>query len=563
MTVSIKFFLWDLDLWGRWLSGKQANVVTIPVRSEIASGNRQGSSGRPMGDVDVSIFSISGGDRMQGRGCPPAVVITHDADSFSVNPSTDEGLAYKGGLGASTLSLAGNGLFGPSRSGSPRHSKIHPTEGPKSGTSMAVFTTEGQMMGNEAQQEQPDPNQKPHCCSGRARKTALGLFLTVLMCGTWVGITHLLKWAYVIHLMPPCLNCTTNNDSFAQSVVTDDTTANKSMSQDGTLAPFKAPFITTWIFTACNCMFFPVYLCTRFCCRRTRTTARREAMRRFREKGLSALHFLTRSVFFCVLWVGANYMLIASVEKLDATAVMALQASSASFVYLLSWVILHEQFVGIRIVAVIMCNTGIALLAYMDGVSRTSTLGGVVLAAAAAAGLAVHKVLFKKLIRHVTMGQLSIFLTLVGVLNVLLLWPIGLTLYLIGGEEVVWNQLPYAQLGGSAVLFIVANVLGNFDIAHNHDTFIKLGVVSAVPVSAVLDVHFYHVVFKGMKLAGVLLISIGFMLVLLPDNWPDYITRLIRWRCRKCPKSNKTVDPAQLSGKKVPKVRYRLEENPV
>ena len=49
-----------------------------------------------------------------------------------------------------------------------------------------------------------------------------------------------------------------------------------------------------------------------------------------------------------------------------------------------------------QIVAVILCNTGIALLAYMDGVTGTPTLGGVVLAAAAAAGFAVHKVLFRR-----------------------------------------------------------------------------------------------------------------------------------------------------------------------
>lgn len=60
------------------------------------------------------------------------------------------------------------------------------------------------------------------------------------------------------------------------------------------------------------------------------------------------------------------------------------------------------------------------------------------------------------------MGQLSIFLTLVGVLNVLLLWPIGLTLYLIEGEVIVWTELPYAQLGGSAVLFIGEHISFKF-----------------------------------------------------------------------------------------------------
>lgn len=42
--------------------------------------------------------------------------------------------------------------------------------------------------------------------------------------------------------------------------------------------------------------------------------------------------------------------------------------------------------------AVIICDTGVALLAYMDGITGSPTLGGVVLATSAAAGSAVYKV---------------------------------------------------------------------------------------------------------------------------------------------------------------------------
>jgi solute carrier family 35 protein F3/4 len=34
--------------------------------------------------------------------------------------------------------------------------------------------------------------------------------------------------------------------------------------------------------------------------------------------------------------------------------------------------------------------------------------------------------------------------------------------------------------------------------------------------------------FAGMKLGGIILISVGFFLVMFPNNWPDYITRLLR-----------------------------------
>lgn len=53
---------------------------------------------------------------------------------------------------------------------------------------------------------------------------------------------------------------------------------------------------------------------------------------------------------------------------------------------------LDEGLVCVQIVAVILCDTGIALLAYMDGITGSPTLGGVVLAASAAAGSAVYKV---------------------------------------------------------------------------------------------------------------------------------------------------------------------------
>ena len=87
--------------------------------------------------------------------------------------------------------------------------------------------------------------------------------------------------------------------------------------------------------------------------------------------------------------------------------VTALFATNASFGYLLSWVILQEQFVGIRIMAVIFSTTGISLLAYMDGTADSKTLAAVLTASAAAAGSAIYKVMFKKLMGEVSFGQAS------------------------------------------------------------------------------------------------------------------------------------------------------------
>ena len=85
-----------------------------------------------------------------------------------------------------------------------------------------------------------------------------------------------------------------------------------------------------------------------------------------------------------------------------------------------------------QIVAVILSTTGIALLAYMDGISDTRTLAGVVLAAASAAGSAIYKVMFKRIFGEVSFCQVSIFFTMIGLCSLSLLWPIFLALYLSG-----------------------------------------------------------------------------------------------------------------------------------
>lgn len=234
--------------------------------------------------------------------------------------------------------------------------------------------------------------------------------------------------------------------------------------------------------------------------------------------------------------------------------------------------------------AVIMCDTGIALLAYMDGITDSPTLAGVVLAASAAAGSAVYKVLFKKVIGDATYGQVALFFSIIGMINAALLWPLSLGLFLTGFETLQWEKIPWPALLSASVLslsmllrlinsfnftfllFSVANLLGNFSVALTYDLFITLGLITSVPVSAgnnasglvyaqrrqvinplrrcarnkwtfpkilklnvsALDVVLYGAHFEGMKLAGMILIAVGFFLVMFPDNWPTYITRLLR-----------------------------------
>ncbi|KOB77849.1 Uncharacterized protein OBRU01_00625, partial [Operophtera brumata] len=157
---------------------------------------------------------------------------------------------------------------------------------------------------------------------------------------------------------------------------------------------YNAPFFTAWFCTNWLIFFYPLYLIVMLIHNRCKSANDIifDAFSDFREKGFTFVRFISRCGLFCLLWVVTIFMYITSLKILLSTDVVALFATNVSCIYLLSWVILHEQFVGVRIVAAILCDTGIALLAYMDGITGSSTLGGVVLAACAAAGFAIFKV---------------------------------------------------------------------------------------------------------------------------------------------------------------------------
>ncbi|XP_011496274.1 PREDICTED: solute carrier family 35 member F4 isoform X4 [Ceratosolen solmsi marchali] len=228
------------------------------------------------------------------------------------------------------------------------------------------------------------------------------------------------------------------------------------------------------------------------------------------------------TIFVTASWVGATH----SIKFLYFQKETIIINSSAIYNSTYS----DQQFK--KIVAVILCDTGIALLAYMDGITGSPTLGGVVLAASAAAGSAVYKVLFKKVIGDTTFGEISLFFSIIGICNAALLWPICLVLYFSGVEYILWEKFPWIVLLAASILHLAANMLGNFSIAVTYNLFVTLGLITAVPVSAALDVILYGAHFMGMKLAGMILIAIGFFLVMFPNNWPDYFTRLLRWSRR-------------------------------
>ncbi|XP_058057677.1 uncharacterized protein LOC131208802 [Anopheles bellator] len=410
------------------------------------------------------------------------------------------------------------------------------------------------------------------CCSELAQKMYFGVCVTVLVTASWVGATHCIKFLYLrrntyASTLPPHLTAfitadgtpsdpgppggvgppTLLDQNSTSAMIVHGFGPTSSFLPPSTVKPiatsdrvqpppplaqhvFNAPFFASWFCTNFAILFFPIYILGRVAIKRCDGTGEvlGEILRGFRDRGFTIGRFLNRCLTFCILWLLTTYLYALSLKALLATDVMALFATNVACVYLLAWVILQEQFVGVRIVAVILCDTGIALLAYMDGITGSPTLGGVVLAALAAAGYAVFKVMFRKVMGDPPVGQIAFTFSIIGFLNAAILWPVCIALYFTGTEIMPWETLPWVVLLMASVLLLVFHILTQFSSAVTYNMFVTLGLITAVPVSAALDIVLYGAHFAGMKLAGIILIAVGFFLVMFPENWPDYITRLLR-----------------------------------
>ena len=159
-------------------------------------------------------------------------------------------------------------------------------------------------------------------------------------------------------------------------------------------------------------------------------------------------------------------------------------------------------------------------------------------------------------------------------LNCVTLWPVVLTLYWTEYEVLDWTCVPWQKLSAAAALSLgkrqtshniililtslsshvmshdmmscdvfvtnhwnnimsaVANMLANLSVMITYEHFITLGLVAAIPASALYDIQHNLLTFtdNGMKLTGILFICFGFILVLTPANLVSTLRRSLKWR---------------------------------
>ncbi|XP_053238513.1 putative thiamine transporter SLC35F3 isoform X1 [Podarcis raffonei] len=304
-----------------------------------------------------------------------------------------------------------------------------------------------------------------------------------------------------------------------------------------TFKKFDAPFTLTWFATNWNFLFFPLYYIGHVCKSAEKQSPQqkyRECCQFFGDNGLTLKAFFTKAAPFGVLWTLTNYLYLHAIKKINTTDVSVLFCCNKAFVFLLSWIVLRDRFMGVRIVAAILAIAGIVMMTYADGFHSHSVIG-IALVVGSASTSALYKVLFKLLLGSAKFGEAALFLSVLAVFNVLFVTCIPIILYFTKVEY--WSSfddIPWGSICGFSVLLLTFNILLNFGIAITYPTLISLGIVLSVPVNVVVDHYLSDIEFNSVRVIAIVIIGLGFLLLLLPEEWDEWLIKLLtRLKVRK------------------------------
>lgn len=312
--------------------------------------------------------------------------------------------------------------------------------------------------------------------SNKKRKTVYGIIIVIGIAISWVGSTQFAKKTYT--------------------------------------KSFNAPWFVVWFSTSWMSLCFPVIsLILRLFKGYGIRTSFAKAQTIFGERGLCPFTLFTRCLPFALLWCACNYMYTRALSVLSATDVTALFSSAPAFVFVLSLAVLAEEvFSWRRLLATFIAIGGIVVIAYSNGFTGPSTRG-VLLAVGSAILAAMYKVSLKRFVGDAEVIQVSLFLSCLGILNLLGFWPIMEIMHFTHYEKIHWSNMPWEFLCGSAALGLLFNFLINFGIAFTFPLFISLGTVLGIPINAGVDAIWWHDTFSALKWVGAVMIIIGFLLM--------------------------------------------------
>jgi solute carrier family 35 protein F5 len=208
------------------------------------------------------------------------------------------------------------------------------------------------------------------------------------------------------------------------------------------------------------------------------------------------------SLEFCVLWFLANYFVAACLQYTSVASSTILTSTSSVFTLLFGAIFKVEIFTIRKLLGVIASLAGIILISLIDFSGRSSddqhrgdfphkskqeiALGDL-LAFASAVMYGLYAVFMKKRIADETRVDMPIFFGLVGLINVLVLWPGIFILHFTGVETFempptgfVWMVIVFNSLGS-----LISDMAWAYAVLLTSPIVVTVGLSITIPLSLI------------------------------------------------------------------------------
>ncbi|CAD5227757.1 unnamed protein product [Bursaphelenchus xylophilus] len=282
---------------------------------------------------------------------------------------------------------------------------------------------------------------------------------------------------------------------------------------------FYAPYSMVWFSTTFMAICYPVYVFYALAFTgATLKDTNKDAALVFSRDTVRIRDVLVKVGPFLVMWVAANYSYSYALGHISASAASSIMSSNTAMVCFLAYCFLGSVPSIIKIVGAFLAIAGVVVIS-LDHEFAGSWLG-VVLVVFSALSAAFYKVLFKKVNGDANLGQVSLFMSMLGVLDLLInIWP-TIVMVVTDADHIKFSAVPWLPLIGAGLLSLIFNFLVNFGIALLNPLVISVGMLCGIPVSAAIDI-----VVRGMPMTwtfGVssMLFIVSFFLTTFPvDDW--------------------------------------------
>lgn len=330
----------------------------------------------------------------------------------------------------------------------------------------------------------PSDNPGGADCRQIAYKMLLGTLLTVLIAFSWAGQTQFTKSAY-------------------------------------TGTGFYAPFFLVWFGTLWMILCYPIYLAGFASCARFTDGDRLTVMQKMKTDAFvfSEVPLSMKSagvvLSFTVLWIACNYAASQAIGHIPAAEFTVLFSCNSAMVFILSFFVLKEKFTIPKVCSILLCIAGVVCVSYDEGL-KSFTVIGVISSVVSAFLAAVYKVGFKKIVGDANFGQVSLFMTCLGLANALIFWPIMVGLAVSHTEQIDLRTAPWGFIVGSSVLGFIFNLMINIGIAVTYPLFVSIGMFIGIPLNTLIDYLARGVRYSTLDVVGIVLIIISFLIILIP-----------------------------------------------